>query len=140
MSDNSDRNESKRAVVALLEQNEKVLVIQRSEFVVAPGKICFPGGHLEPGETVEMALVREMQEELGLDVEPVKQVWHSHSTWGIELFWWQANHLADQEIRWDPQEVAWARWMSWQEFRQSDDLLSSNMEFLDAMAAGEILL
>ena len=30
--------------------------------------VCFPGGHVEPGESMEAAVVREMQEETGLTV------------------------------------------------------------------------
>lgn len=138
MSLNQEENDDRRAVIAILQQDGKVLVIKRSELVVAPGKICFPGGNIEPGESLEMALVREMREELKLDVQPLKQVWQNRSPWGVELFWWQVAHHPDQVISCNHQEIAWARWTSWTELRKSTNLLESNIEFLRALDAGEI--
>ena len=140
MSVNRAAKDGRRAVVAILQQKNNVLVIQRSELVLAPGKICFPGGMVEPGETLEMALIREMREELNLDIQPLKQVWQNHSPWGVELFWWQVAHHPAQTITCNPQEVAWARWVSWQELRESTNLLATNIEFLQALDAGDILL
>jgi len=140
MSVNQAAKDGRRAVVAILQQKSNVLVIQRSKLVLAPGKICFPGGMVEPGETLERALIREMQEELKLDIQPLKQVWQNHSPWGVELFWWQVIHHPAQTITCNPQEVAWARWISWQELRESTNLLATNIEFLQALDAGDILL
>jgi len=57
-------------VVALvLIQDEKVLVAQRSENDRLAFKWEFPGGKIEANESPEAALRREIQEELGLDIE-----------------------------------------------------------------------
>jgi 8-oxo-dGTP pyrophosphatase MutT (NUDIX family) len=36
---------------------------------IDPGIVCLPGGHVEPEETRESALIREMKEELGIEVK-----------------------------------------------------------------------
>lgn len=55
------------AAVALVDADGRVLLQQRPEGKPMAGLWEFPGGKLEPGETPEAALVRELQEELGID-------------------------------------------------------------------------
>ena len=47
----------------------RVLVQQRPEGKALAGLWEFPGGKVEPGEIPEAALIRELQEELGIDVQ-----------------------------------------------------------------------
>ena len=55
-------------VGAALIHDRKCLVAQRSLAMSLPGKWEFPGGKVEPGESPEAALAREIHEELGLTV------------------------------------------------------------------------
>ena len=54
---------------ALIDADGRVLVQQRSAHRSMAGLWEFPGGKVEPGETPETALVRELREELGIDTE-----------------------------------------------------------------------
>lgn len=54
---------------ALIDRDGRVLVQQRPEGKALAGLWEFPGGKVEPGETPEAALVRELAEELGIATE-----------------------------------------------------------------------
>jgi len=55
------------AAVALVDRDGRVLLAQRPEGRAMAGLWEFPGGKLEPGESPEAALIRELREELGID-------------------------------------------------------------------------
>lgn len=58
-----------RVVGACISDGEKYLIAQRSKKQGYEGKWEFPGGKVEPGETDQEALAREIKEELGLDIK-----------------------------------------------------------------------
>jgi len=53
---------------ALVDADGRVLMAQRPEGKSLAGLWEFPGGKMEPGETPEDALIRELREELGIEV------------------------------------------------------------------------
>ena len=55
--------------VALIDRDGRILVQQRSAHRSMAGLWEFPGGKVEPGETPEAALVRELREELGVETQ-----------------------------------------------------------------------
>ena len=55
------------SAVALIDADGRVLLAQRPEGKSMAGLWEFPGGKVEPGETPEHALIRELREELGID-------------------------------------------------------------------------
>ena len=119
-----------RGVVAVLQDGDKYLMIRRAEGETAPGWWCFPGGAIEDGETEEQALVREVREEVGLDVRPIERIW----TWTrddsrLVLSWWRSELLGGV-LTPDPAEVAEAHWMTPSQIESLSKVLASNREFL----------
>ncbi|MGB8276594.1 MAG: 8-oxo-dGTP diphosphatase MutT [Methylovirgula sp.] len=57
------------AAAALVDTDQRVLIAKRPEGKALAGLWEFPGGKVEPGEPPEMALIRELAEELGIKVE-----------------------------------------------------------------------
>ncbi|AXQ94863.1 (deoxy)nucleoside triphosphate pyrophosphohydrolase [Cereibacter azotoformans] len=57
------------SAVALIDGDGRVLLAQRPEGKSLAGLWEFPGGKVEPGESPEAALIRELREELGIDTK-----------------------------------------------------------------------
>ena len=55
--------------VALVDRDDRVLLARRPAGKAMAGLWEFPGGKIQPGETPEAALIRELDEELGIDTE-----------------------------------------------------------------------
>ena len=55
------------SAVALIDRDGRILLAQRPAGKSMAGLWEFPGGKIEPGETPEVALIRELQEELGIN-------------------------------------------------------------------------
>lgn len=59
----------KEVTAAIIIYDGKVLIAQRANNQKLAGKWEFPGGKIEPGETPEECLKREIKEELGINIE-----------------------------------------------------------------------
>ena len=73
---------------ALIMDGDRVLVTQRSELMPHPLKWEFPGGKLKAGETPEGCIVREIREELDVEISVIQllpSVKHKYSDSAIKL-------------------------------------------------------
>lgn len=126
--------------VAIIVEDGKFLVIRRSHKVRAPNLMCFAGGTIEAGETPEVAIVRELEEELHLKGTAIEQVWHSVTSWGTKLEWILVERDPNSEPVANPDEVAEWMWLSGEELLQHPKLLPSVPVFYKAWAKGEFEL
>lgn len=61
-----------KVVTCYLEHEGKFLIVKRSKDEVYPSQWCAPGGKMEPGENKRQALVREIKEETGINLDKHK--------------------------------------------------------------------
>ncbi|MFD5076230.1 (deoxy)nucleoside triphosphate pyrophosphohydrolase [Streptomyces sp. NPDC058371] len=108
-------------VGAALLSDGRLLAARRSAPPELAGRWELPGGKVEPGETPEAALVRELREELGVDAEPVERVpgeWplkpgYVLRVWTAQLRSGRPEPLQDHdELRWlTPDEIWDVDWL-----------------------------
>src|SRR5690242_14726156 len=101
-----------RAVVvsaAVIERDDAFLLTRRADDAHLGGRWEFPGGKVEPGETLDASLVREIREELGcgVDVGPLLLTTrHAYPDVRVELHFFSAR-LVGEPLPQLGQEMAW---------------------------------
>lgn len=58
------------SIACIIQNEDKILIAKRVPVGDMGGRWEFPGGKVDPGETDEMAIIREMREEFGVKVVP----------------------------------------------------------------------
>lgn len=97
---------------ALVNEKGEVLLAQRPEGKSMAGLWEFPGGKLEEGETPEVALVRELEEELGLeinpdDLEPIKFASHSYQDFHLLMPLYRCHRWRGVPVSREGQNLRW---------------------------------
>jgi 8-oxo-dGTP diphosphatase len=95
---------------AVIELDDKVLVSRRLDASHQGGKWEFPGGKLELGETASQALVRELQEELGitaLEYHPLIQIHYEYPEKRVLLDVWTVSQFSGEPHGREGQTVQW---------------------------------
>jgi 8-oxo-dGTP diphosphatase len=119
-----------QAVVAVLRRGDRLLVIKRASGVIVPGYWTPPSGRIEPGETHEQALIREVEEELGVKATPIAKVWECPTDDGEFLLHWWTVDIDSHALRLDPAEVADARWVTCEEFLELEPTFAGDRVFI----------
>lgn len=135
-----DRSQRAQGSIAVIRRSDQFLVIQRAQNIRAGGLFCFPGGGIEVGETSRQAVMRELDEELGVSITPVREVWQCTTSWSVDLTWWLSKLAPNSQFLPDPAEVQWVGWKSIDQMKNEPKMLSSNLEFIEAFECGDIVL
>ena len=98
------------AVGVILDEEGRILITRRAEDTHQGGLWEFPGGKVEPGETVQSALARELAEELGIELgrcSPLLEIRHDYGDKSVLLdvhtvwqFSGQPSGLEGQPLSW----------------------------------------
>ena len=102
------------SAVALVDADGRVLLAQRPAGKVMAGLWEFPGGKVSPGETPERALIRELAEELGIDVEesclaPFTFASHSYPDFHLLMPLYVCRKWSGVPVAREGQRLTWAR-------------------------------
>lgn len=100
--------------VALVDADGRVLLAQRPEGKSLAGLWEFPGGKIDPGETPEAALIRELHEELGIDVKqsclaPLTFASHRYESFHLLMPLYVCRRWNGQVTSREGQKLAWVR-------------------------------
>lgn len=105
------------AVGVIIGSDGRVLIAKRPHDAHQGGLWEFPGGKLESGESVLAALERELQEELGIHIDPrrcfpLKKIRHRYGdrevlldTWRVDSYRGEARGLQNQPLAWSLPEA-----------------------------------
>ena len=128
-------------VAALIQVEGKLLVCQRKRGTSFAMMWEFPGGKVKPGETLEQALVRELDEELGTKATIGSEVYRAQHRYAelsdaIELIFFNA-HLNPKKVRnLVFEEILWREPSSLPEL----NFLPADTELIEKLACGALLL
>lgn len=129
----------KRVVAALIIQDGKLLVCQRTRHQTMPLKWEFPGGKIEEGEQPRAALRRELDEELGIEAtigDELARIQHEYPNGGmVELrFYLVREYNGELENR-IFKDMQWAAPKDLPKF----DFLEADLTLVNDLAAGKLL-
>lgn len=125
----------KEVTVGIVIQDGLILACQRKSTAPYPLKWEFPGGKIEPGESPHTALIRELQEELSITVEPETEFFRQEWDYGdqsfrvyyhrIRSFSGTPRNMAFEQIRWLRPEILLTM-----------DILDGNREVVNKLVGG----
>lgn len=129
----------KRVVAAVILQDGKILVCQRTRHQTMPMKWEFPGGKIEEGEQPRDALHRELDEELGIDAtigDEIARIKHEYKGGSsVELrFYLVKEYRGELENR-IFRDLQWAEPKDLPSF----DFLEADLSLVNDLAAGKLL-
>jgi len=102
------------SAVALIDADNRVLLQKRPEGKALAGLWEFPGGKVDPGETAERALIRELHEELGIDVRdsclaPLTFASHAYDSFHLLMPLYVCRQWKGRVTGREGQELAWVK-------------------------------
>ena len=124
-------------VAAVIERDGRILIAQRKRTGQHPLKWEFPGGKVEPHETPEAAVVRELEEELGIRVQVGAEIcryeFQYPGNWPFLLMFYRVAEFSGEPKNLDFEKIVWAPRQRLGDY----DFLEGDAEFLRQYASTE---
>ncbi|CAI8420688.1 MAG: CTP pyrophosphohydrolase [Hyphomonas sp. TMED17] len=100
------------SAAALINEKDQILLAQRPDGKSMAGLWEFPGGKIEIGETAEAALVRELREELSIQVEipdlhPIAFASYQYETFYLLMPLFEIRHWRGALVPTEGQKLSW---------------------------------
>ena len=117
---------------ALYDGEGRILIAQRPPGKHQAGRWEFPGGKVTPGEAESEALVRELREELGIEVgasRPFMRLTYTYPDRSVELSLWIVERFGGTPRGLDGQQL---RWVAPADLEDAD-LLEADRPFIEAL-------
>jgi len=117
---------------AIHDASGRVLIAERPPGKHMAGRWEFPGGKVAPGESEEAALVRELEEELGivvLEARPMMRLTHRYPDRDVELSMWVVGGYRGVPRALDGQRLKWVERAQ----LSSEDILEADRPFVAAL-------
>lgn len=110
---------------ALVDADRRVLIAQRREEAAMGGLWEFPGGKIEVGETPEQALIRELEEELGISTKtaclaPLTFASHSYDNFHLLMPLYVCRKWQGQPQPLEHQALKWVRPQNMRDFKMPE--------------------
>lgn len=97
---------------AVIRQDSKILITKRPEGTHLEGLWEFPGGKKEGAETLEECIIREIKEELDIDIKPERlllTVNHEYDTKIVDLCVFECVLVSGSPVPMEGQDMKWVR-------------------------------
>ena len=120
-------------VAAVIWRDGRYLGVRRPEGKAMAGAYEFPGGKIEPGETPEVALVRELREELGIVATAIaffREKAHSYEHLSVHLHFFHVRAFAGEPLPLEGQDMEWLT----PEEGRTRPFLEADRDIVDALA------
>ena len=121
-------------VAVIWNDQQQILIDRRKQTGLLGGLWEFPGGKIEPGETIENCIAREIQEELGIEIavgDRLCTVTHAYSHFKVTLNVHHCTHLAGEPQPIECDEVRWVTLDTIEEF----PFPKANIHIINALRA-----
>ncbi len=101
-----------QVLAAVIIKDQKILCVQRGthKYPYLTNKWEFPGGKMEDGESQAETIVREIREELSMEILPIKHILshtHHYPNFSIELHTWLCTPMRRELVLNEHQAFVW---------------------------------